>query len=108
MILSIPILPPFFIDDAELGRVKVRGALLARKNNQIYAYANVCRHVPLTLDLGDGEVASANGTHFLCHHHGARYRIEDGHCEYGPCDGRSLIALEVVVEYGELIVVVPT
>ncbi len=103
----VPIIPGFVIVDDEIGTAMVRSALVARKNGRVYAYANICRHVPLTLDLGDGDVASADRKVFLCHHHGARYRIEDGKCEYGPCDGDSLFALEVEEIDGEVFVVVP-
>lgn len=105
--LRVPILPGFVISDDRLGTVTVRSAVIARKGGRVYAYANVCRHVPLTLDLGDGEVHSADRKVLLCHHHGARYRIEDGVCEYGPCDGKALFALGVEESGGELVLVLP-
>ena len=106
-ILSVPIIPLFELQDEQIGTVQARGALLARRGGRLYAYANVCRHIPLTLDLGDGDVASADGRYFLCHHHGARYRIEDGGCQSGPCDGESLVPLGVEVVDGELYLLVP-
>jgi nitrite reductase/ring-hydroxylating ferredoxin subunit len=106
-ILSIPIIPTYELVDPDIGRIKARGALLARRGGQLFVYANVCRHIPLTLDLGDGEVAALDGRHFLCHHHGARYRIEDGGCASGPCDGESLIPLEHEEIDGELVIVLP-
>lgn len=105
--VRVPIIPSFWIDDEESGRVQVRSAVVARKGGRVFAYANICRHIPLTLDLGDGEVASADRQVFLCHHHGARYRIEDGKCLYGPCDGASLLPLEVEERDGELTLLVP-
>ncbi|GAC1569297.1 MAG: hypothetical protein NVS3B20_22700 [Polyangiales bacterium] len=107
MMVRIPIIPPFHYVDESIGLVRVRGAVIARKNGRIYAYANVCRHIPLTLDLGDGEVASADGLYFLCHHHGARYRIESGACVSGPCDGEALVPLDVETVFGELSLVLP-
>lgn len=106
--MRVPIIPPYHFEDDEVGKVVVRSALVARKGGRIYAYANVCRHIPLTLDLGDGEVGAADRQAFLCHHHGARYRIEDGKCLYGPCDGASLFPLPHVEEAGELVLLVPT
>lgn len=105
--VRVPIMPGFVITDDRLGTVRVRSAVIGRKGGRTYAYANICRHVPLTLDLGDGEVASADGLVFLCHHHGARYRIEDGKCLYGPCDGEHLFKLEVEELDGELTLLVP-
>lgn len=105
--VAVPIIPSFRIVDDVIGRVQVRGAVLARKDGRVYAYANLCRHIPLTLDLGDGQVSAADKKVFLCHHHGARYRIEDGKCLYGPCDGDSLIPLAFEEEDGQLVLLIP-
>ena len=107
VMVRVPIIPGFRIEDDRLGRVMIRSAVVARKDGRVYAYANICRHVPLTLDLGDGDVSSADRQVFLCHHHGARYRIEDGKCLYGPCDGASLFPLQTEELDGELILLVP-
>ncbi|GAC1356085.1 MAG: hypothetical protein NVSMB47_09520 [Polyangiales bacterium] len=107
MMVAVPIIPSFGWDDPQIGKVVARGAVLAKKAGRIYAYANVCRHIPLPLDLGDGDVAAADRRHFLCHHHGARYRIEDGACASGPCDGESLLPLGVEIVAGELFLVLP-
>ncbi|MFI5302657.1 MAG: Rieske (2Fe-2S) protein [Polyangiales bacterium] len=107
-ILSVPVVPGFQVDDPDLGRLRARGALIARRLGQLHVYANLCRHIPLTLDLGDGEVAAQDRGHFLCHHHGARYRITDGACASGPCDGEALFALDHEVVDGELFVILPT
>jgi nitrite reductase/ring-hydroxylating ferredoxin subunit len=105
--VAVPIIGGFVLVDDHLGTVRVRSAVIARKGGRTYAYANICRHVPLSLDLGDGEVASADRLVFLCHHHGARYRIEDGKCLYGPCDGEFLFALQVEEHDGELTLLIP-
>ena len=107
MIVAVPIIPSFEYLDEQIGRVKARGAVIARRGGLLYAYANLCRHIPLALDLGDGDVAAADRRHFLCHHHGARYRIEDGRCASGPCDGEALIRLDIEVIDGELLLVLP-
>lgn len=105
--VAVPIIPSFQYDDPEIGTVTARGALLARRWGKLHAYANICRHIPLALDMGDGDVSTADGRHFLCHHHGARYRVEDGTCLSGPCDGASLIPLDVEIVEGELFLVLP-
>jgi nitrite reductase/ring-hydroxylating ferredoxin subunit len=105
--VKVPILPGFVLTDDRLGTVLVRSAIVARRGGRIYAYANVCRHVPLTLDMGDGELLAADRTVLLCHHHGARYRIEDGKCLYGPCDGMQLVPLGIEEIDGELTLLLP-
>ena len=69
---AVPVTPHFEVDDPDIGRIKARGLLIARRFGALHVYANVCRHIPLSLDLGDGEVAALEPDTFLCHHHGAR------------------------------------
>ncbi|MEM9194330.1 MAG: Rieske 2Fe-2S domain-containing protein [Myxococcota bacterium] len=60
------------------------------------AYLNRCRHHPIPLDSGSGEVMSQDRIHLMCHTHGALYRREDGYCTEGPCEGLSLLSLRIV------------
>ena len=64
---------------------------------QVFAYENVCRHIPITLDYGDGRFFNAGGTHFVCQTHGATYEPTTGKCTGGPCVGASLKPLRVEV-----------
>jgi nitrite reductase/ring-hydroxylating ferredoxin subunit len=59
------------------------------------AYVNRCKHIPVPLDAGGGKVLSPFGPFLECRTHGARYRLEDGYCFEGPCEGDSLDALEI-------------
>jgi nitrite reductase/ring-hydroxylating ferredoxin subunit len=59
------------------------------------AYANVCRHRALPLDLGASSPMSDDGRHLLCHQHGALYRLDDGKCMMGPCAGEWLTQVPV-------------
>ena len=59
------------------------------------AYANVCRHRALPLDLGASSPMSDDGRYLLCHQHGALYRLEDGKCVVGPCAGEWLTPVPV-------------
>jgi len=40
-----------------------REGFLAYFEGAVLCYENVCRHVPITLDYGDGKFFSAEGTH---------------------------------------------
>jgi nitrite reductase/ring-hydroxylating ferredoxin subunit len=72
------------------------------------AFLNRCRHLPIPLSFTRPRAsASYDASHeFLtrdnraleCKTHGARYRLDDGMCFEGPCEGRALLALELVVE----------
>ncbi len=71
------------------------GVLVGRIGGSWRAYANVCRHRALPLDLGASSPMSDDGRYLLCHQHGALYRPGDGRCIAGPCAGESLAALDV-------------
>lgn len=67
---------------------------------EVFAYENLCRHLPLSLDYGDGRFFSADGTHFVCQTHGALYEPRGGMCVAGPCPGTRLRKLEIEVREG--------
>ncbi len=69
--------------------------ILARTDDGFRAYLNRCRHIPVSLDWGDGEVLDESGEMLQCRTHGALYRIEDGLCIAGPCKGHTLIPVEI-------------
>lgn len=77
-------------------------AFAAKVEDRWVAYENVCRHIPISLDYGDGEFFSGDGAHFLCQTHGALYDPATGECVRGPCGGASLYALQVECHEGQL------
>lgn len=77
-----------------------REGFLAWFEGEVVAYENVCRHLPLSLDYGDGQFFSADGAHFICQTHGALYEPRTGLCVAGPCPGARLRKLEVTVRDG--------
>jgi nitrite reductase/ring-hydroxylating ferredoxin subunit len=91
------------------GFVRVAGAwegfLVGRVGGTWKAYANVCRHRALPLDLGASSPMSDDGRYLLCHQHGALYRPGDGKCVSGPCAGESLQAVDVTEEAEGVLVV---
>ena len=80
-------------------------ALLLRDDaGAVVAYRNLCRHLPVPLDGGTGEFLSEDGAHLVCGTHGATYRLLDGYCVDGPCEGLALQKLRVREEAGEVFV----
>ena len=71
------------------------GFVVGRVQGQWRAFANVCRHRALPLDLGASSPMSDDGRHLLCHQHGALYRPDDGLCVVGPCAGERLSPVAV-------------
>lgn len=64
------------------------------------AYKNICQHLPIPLDGGSGDFFDATGKELFCGTHGARFRLSDGLCVFGPCEGRHLEAVPLEVEGG--------
>jgi len=91
--------------------VRVRGkrfhGFVIRKNGRFHAYQNLCRHLPITLDLEDGKLLNYEGTLIQCQMHGALYEIETGLCVGGPCEGASLIRLSLRQEEERLVISFP-
>ncbi|MFW5876582.1 MAG: Rieske (2Fe-2S) protein [Myxococcota bacterium] len=74
----------------------MREALVLRDfGGTVRAYRNLCKHLPIPLDAGSRRFLGADGTHLECGTHGAEYRLEDGLCIAGPCEGERLDALGV-------------
>ena len=72
-----------------------REAFLVWFDGQVRCYQNVCRHIPITLDYGDGRFFNSEGTHLVCQTHGATYEPLTGQCIAGPCVGAFLKPLPV-------------
>ncbi len=79
------------------------GVLVGRVDGAWRAYANVCRHRALPLDLGAPSAMSDDGRYLLCHQHGALYRLGDGRCVSGPCAGDALQTVTITATDGAVI-----
>jgi nitrite reductase/ring-hydroxylating ferredoxin subunit len=82
----------------------IQAIVLRDPSGTIVAYRNLCRHLPIPLDGGTGQLLSADGAHLVCGTHGATYRVGDGLCIEGPCEGLVLHPLSVRLEAGDLYV----
>jgi nitrite reductase/ring-hydroxylating ferredoxin subunit len=79
-----------------------RDIVVVRKAGRFLAYENSCPHEGTPLETFPDKFLNEDGTLFVCSTHGARFRIEDGYCVSGPCEGKSLHSLEVSV-IGEMV-----
>ena len=85
------------------GPFEEEGLLLRIGGDEVRAFKNECRHLPMPLDDRDpGELWDPAGQHLVCNSHGARYRPDDGLCVSGPCEGSHLKALPIRVKDGEV------
>ncbi len=73
---------------------------MVRQGDRVYAYVNSCPHIGTPLEFIDDKFLNREGTLILCSTHGALFRIEDGACVDGPCEGDRLEPLAVEVRDG--------
>jgi nitrite reductase/ring-hydroxylating ferredoxin subunit len=59
----------------------------------ILIYRNACPHLGVPLDWAPGKFLNADGTRLICATHGAEFRIADGFCVRGPCQGQTLVRI---------------
>lgn len=86
---------------------KTQEGFVVRKGDEFHAYANLCRHLPISLDLNDNRFLSHDKQYLQCHMHGALYEIATGLCIGGPCVGASLLKLDVEEEETQLVITIP-
>ncbi|MBX3245685.1 MAG: Rieske 2Fe-2S domain-containing protein [Myxococcales bacterium] len=83
-----------------------REALVLRDADGVLrGYVNQCKHLPIPIDAGSREFFDEVGEHLLCGTHGALFRLDDGMCVAGPCEGLPLDPVEVEENGGDVFVV---
>jgi nitrite reductase/ring-hydroxylating ferredoxin subunit len=75
-----------------------------RAGHKLLAYHNCCPHFSLPLNYQPDKFHIFDGEILTCAHHVAMFRIEDGECFDGPCQGSRLTAIDVAERSGELFV----
>lgn len=74
--------------------------LVARKDGQLFVYANWCPHLGIELNFQPDEFFDSDRQYLQCANHGALFNVDDGLCILGPCKGRSLRPVTFLVEDG--------
>ena len=77
--------------------------VLFRVGEAVRAYVNECPHVRIPYHFSPDVfcVYEVEGRRdLMCAHHSAMFRLDDGHCYDGPCEGERLEAVDVVVDAG--------
>lgn len=77
-------------------------AFVLRFDGQWVAWVNRCRHIPIELDIQEGQFLDSDGALIICSTHGALYEPVSGLCLAGPCAGASLWPVPVSEEDGQL------
>ncbi len=84
---------------AETPEDEVDEVLLTRVDGEVKAYLNRCQHwTDVRLDRGDG--AEMRNGEIICEKHAAMFRVSDGLCTHGPCEGAMLPEVSVAADEG--------
>jgi nitrite reductase/ring-hydroxylating ferredoxin subunit len=73
-----------------------------RRGDAVHVYVNRCPHVGTPLDWAEDEFLDRERRHIVCATHGALFRIDDGFCIAGPCQGDRLEPFPSAVRDGML------
>ncbi len=76
--------------------------MVVRQGEKVFVYRNVCPHTGMPLDFQPGRFLTADGSLIQCSTHGAKFRIEDGFCVSGPCQGDHLKPVSTEICGGEI------
>jgi nitrite reductase/ring-hydroxylating ferredoxin subunit len=68
------------------------------EDGALFCYMNVCPHQGTHLELKPDTFLDVDRKLILCSTHWALFRKEDGYCVKGPCVGKSLRQLPVMVD----------
>ena len=74
--------------------------IITRRGDRVRAFLNRCAHADYRLERADGRLIVQEGRFIVCAAHGASYGLDDGACAGGPCNGRGLSAVAVLVRDG--------
>lgn len=75
---------------------------IVRKNDRFYGYLNQCPHTGASLNWQPDQFMDYFKEFIHCSIHGALFVVEDGYCIRGPCAGRSLHPVDIVLKNGVL------
>ena len=84
------------------GEPKPWPILITRKGNNFYGFENSCPHEGQRLDAETGQFLDEEGNFLTCGHHHAQFDLDTGHCFIGPCQGKSLAPLTLVIDDGDV------
>jgi nitrite reductase/ring-hydroxylating ferredoxin subunit len=76
--------------------------VVLRRNDEAWAYRNVCPHFSIPLNYEPNTFRTYEGDVVMCAHHSAMFRFEDGLCVDGPCKGAALTPVAIRILDGRI------
>jgi nitrite reductase/ring-hydroxylating ferredoxin subunit len=86
----------------ENGEAKPWPILITRKASQVFGYENACPHQGSRLDTTPGDFLDEEGNFITCGKHKAQFDPDTGHCFIGPCQGKNLTPIKLVIDDGDI------
>lgn len=86
--------------DAILVEAGGAALIITRRAHEARVFLNRCTHADYPLQRADGRLIVQEGRFVVCAMHGASYALESGACAGGPCNGRGLTPVAVVIRDG--------
>ena len=77
---------------------------VVRRGDNVFGYLNLCPHFSLKLNQRGDEFSNDDASLIRCTMHFAEFRIEDGFCVAGACEGSFLDPVPVHVAAGHLVI----
>lgn len=74
--------------------------LVVRTRSSVRAYVNRCPHAGHPLNFKPDQFLTPDNLLILCSSHGALFEKLTGYCVSGPCMGRTLDPIDIVVDDG--------
>ena len=87
---------------SESGEPQPWPILLTRKGKTVYGFENACPHLGLRLDTNPGQFMDESDNFLQCGHHEARFDLDSGKCFIGPCQGKHLPPLNLIIDDGDV------
>jgi nitrite reductase/ring-hydroxylating ferredoxin subunit len=78
---------------------------VTRKGGALHGYENVCPHAGSRLDTTPGEFMDEEGNFLRCGLHGALFDLDTGKCFIGPCQGKELTRVELIIDDGDVCII---
>ena len=78
--------------------------ILVRRDGELLGYVNSCPHQGVPLETFPDKFLTTDGSQFICSAHGARFRVGEGFCVSGPCEGKRLRTLAFSIVDGAVVI----
>lgn len=76
---------------------------IVRYDGQVRGYLNSCPHVGAPLEMDRDKFLDLTGSEIICAVHAARFDPLTGDCTWGPCRGRRLTPVGLIIDDGAVI-----